>query len=81
VRSAQVFLSDGRIQGTRPEFEVVTGVSTGALIAPLAFLGRSYDTSLRQFYTTTSTGDIFISRGLLGGIFNDALSTPRRCGT
>ena len=29
--------------GTRPEFTVVTGVSTGALIAPFAFLGSDYD--------------------------------------
>ena len=29
--------------GTRPEFKMVTGVSTGALIAPFAFLGPDYD--------------------------------------
>src|SRR5882757_1289990 len=29
--------------GTRPEFRMVTGVSTGALIAPFAFLGPEYD--------------------------------------
>jgi len=60
--------------GTRPQFDVVTGVSTGALIAPFAFLGRSYDPQLRQVYTTISLDDILIDRGLLDGIFNDALS-------
>ncbi|HEY9345320.1 MAG TPA: patatin-like phospholipase family protein, partial [Inquilinus sp.] len=32
--------------GTRPEFKVVTGVSTGALTAPFAFLGPAYDDRL-----------------------------------
>jgi hypothetical protein len=37
--------------GTRPEFTIVSGVSTGALIAPFAFLGPDYDNRLRQIYT------------------------------
>lgn len=35
------------VTGTRPEFTIVTGVSTGALIAPFAFLGPAYDPVLR----------------------------------
>ncbi|MEM7461742.1 MAG: patatin-like phospholipase family protein [Pseudomonadota bacterium] len=56
--------------GTRPEFELVTGVSTGALIAPLAFLGREYDQALKGFYTGITTKDILIANpvgGLTGG--------------
>jgi hypothetical protein len=34
--------------GKRPEFKMVTGVSTGALIAPFAFLGPDYDAGYRQ---------------------------------
>jgi predicted acylesterase/phospholipase RssA len=45
--------------GTRPVFKIVTGVSTGALIGPFAFLGPKYDDALREFYTTTTTRDIF----------------------
>jgi hypothetical protein len=45
--------------GTRPEFSLVTGVSTGALIAPFAFLGSRYDERLRDSYTTISAIDIF----------------------
>ena len=45
--------------GTRPEFSLVTGVSTGALIAPYAFLGSRYDDQLRDAYTTISAIDIF----------------------
>ena len=33
--------------GDRPQFKLVTGISTGALIAPFAFLGSSYDETLR----------------------------------
>ncbi len=44
--------------GTRPEFGVVTGVSTGALTAPFVFLGPEYDDVLKTIYTTTSTDDI-----------------------
>jgi len=36
--------------GKRPEFQLVTGVSAGALLAPFAFLGPSWDQDLRQAY-------------------------------
>ena len=45
--------------GNRPEFALVTGVSTGALIAPFAFLGSKYDDMLRDAYTKVSSIDIF----------------------
>ncbi|MDD5583856.1 MAG: patatin-like phospholipase family protein [Candidatus Omnitrophica bacterium] len=44
--------------GTRPEFKIVTGISTGAIIAPFAFLGSKYDDTLKEFYTKYSTKDI-----------------------
>jgi predicted acylesterase/phospholipase RssA len=54
--------------GSRPEFDVVTGVSTGALMAVLAFLGPEYDNVLEQFYTTTTNNEVYrqSSSGLLG---------------
>jgi len=45
--------------GTRPEFSVVTGVSTGALMAPFVFVGKKYDEQLRTSYTTINATDIF----------------------
>ena len=45
--------------GTRPEFKMVTGVSTGALIAPFAFLGPSYDAALREVYTSMTPDSIY----------------------
>lgn len=48
--------------GQRPEFRVVTGVSTGALAAPFAFLGSAYDGRLERAYTTMGDKDVFIPR-------------------
>ncbi|MGI9263930.1 MAG: patatin-like phospholipase family protein [Gammaproteobacteria bacterium] len=44
--------------GERPEFTVVTGISTGALIAPFAYLGPDYDHIIEGFYTQYSTSDL-----------------------
>jgi hypothetical protein len=60
--------------GTRPEFHLVTGVSTGALSAPFAFLGSDYDAKLREFYTTIDADDIYSERGIIAALFDDALS-------
>ncbi len=60
--------------GTRPQFSIVTGVSTGALIVPFAFLGSKYDDILKQEYTTVNSDDIFLGdawtalRGITGGM-------------
>ncbi len=56
--------------GTRPKFEIVTGVSTGALMSPFAFLGSEYDPQLKEMYTTLSTKQLVtfqLASGLLGG--------------
>ena len=58
--------------GTRPDFEVVTGISTGALMATFAFLGSEYDRYLRV-YTKITNEDIFVSRGPLAALTADAL--------
>ena len=63
--------------GTRPEFKVVTGVSTGALIAPFAFLGPKYDYVIKRVYTETSQKDIFKKRGIVKGIFGDSMADSR----
>jgi len=55
--------------GTRPTFDLVTGVSSGALIAPFAFLGRERDNQLREIFTKYGRKDIFTYNvpGLLEG--------------
>lgn len=64
--------------GTRPEFTVVTGISTGALTAPFAFLGSDYDAQLRKVYTTLNSGSIFRNPGLFRMLGRDGLldTTP-----
>src|SRR5688572_29701298 len=57
--------------GRRPVFDVVTGVSTGALIATAALLGE--DELLRKFYTTTRTADVQRARFFLSVPFSNSL--------
>ncbi len=60
--------------GTRPEMTIVTGISTGALIAPYAFLGSEYDDELEGLYTGLSTKDLILERPLIVGVTGDALA-------
>jgi hypothetical protein len=63
--------------GTMPTFKLVTGVSTGSMIAPFVFLGGSYIDRLRQIYTTIADKDIRTMRalnGLYGVVFSDAIA-------
>lgn len=59
-------------RGDRPEFLVVTGISTGALSAPFAFLGPDYDHGLRSVYTETKAEDIFVQVSLLTAFEGEA---------
>jgi hypothetical protein len=64
------FMKGWTDRGDRPTFFMVTGISTGALMAPFVFLGADYDAVLRRFYTQTQTRQIAtprILKGLLGG--------------
>jgi len=63
--------------GNRPEFRIVTGISTGALIAPFAFLGPEYDAKLKKLYTTTSTKDILEKRPLLSMLTADSAADTK----
>jgi predicted acylesterase/phospholipase RssA len=61
--------------GTRPEFTIVTGTSTGALIAPFAFLGPRYDPVLRKLYTELSTADLVERRSLFDIVRNESATS------
>lgn len=54
--------------GKRPEFQTVTGTSTGAILAPFAFLGPKYDKVLLEIYSQLSKDKIYQSQ-LLSGVF------------
>ncbi|HEX5045754.1 MAG TPA: patatin-like phospholipase family protein [Gammaproteobacteria bacterium] len=67
-------------EGTFPKFKLVTGVSTGSMIAPFAFLGGPYIEQLRKIYTSISDKDVHTIRalnGLYGVVFADALSDTK----
>lgn len=59
-------------RGTRPQFTIVTGASSGALIAPFAFLGTGQDDALRSIFTSGEMENLLQSDGLMG-IFGNGL--------
>ncbi len=64
------FLKGWTATGKRPRFEVVTGVSAGAIIAPFAFLGSRYDRPLEEIWTQYQTSELIVAQilpGILGG--------------
>lgn len=60
--------------GNRPSFKLVTGISTGALTAPFAFLGPAYDEKLKKVYTTISSKEVFKLKSLFGMVQTDAIA-------
>lgn len=59
--------------GSRPEFTLVSGVSTGALIAPFAFLGSAYDPYLTEFYTSGVAETLVQAPSLTNVLFGSGL--------
>jgi predicted acylesterase/phospholipase RssA len=59
--------------GSRPEFSVVSGVSTGALIAPFAFLGPGYDETLREVYTSGIAESLLDTPSIVRALFGSGL--------
>ena len=68
------FLKGWTERGDRPGFRVVTGVSTGALIAPFAFLGPEYDSFLEKMYTTMTPSKIYIIRSIFSIFGSDSVA-------
>jgi hypothetical protein len=60
--------------GKRPEFNMVTGVSTKALTAPFVFLGPEYDEVMKTLYKTTTTKDIVTKRNPIAAAFSDSMA-------
>ncbi|TDH63856.1 patatin family protein [Dankookia rubra] len=61
-------------RGDRPEFFLVTGISTGALSAPFAFLGSAWDEPLRRVYTEITLADVIVQRRITAAIWNDGMA-------
>ena len=62
-------------RGGRPEFDVVTGISTGALIAPLAFLGPAYDKQLSEAFTSISGSDIYERKSIVHAVLTASFAS------
>ncbi|GAB6905209.1 patatin-like phospholipase family protein [Desulfosarcina cetonica] len=65
-------LNGWSLTGQRPVFTIVTGISTGAIIAPFAFLGSEYDATLREIYTRYRTEDALSFRSILGILIGES---------
>lgn len=63
--------------GTRPQFDIVTGISTGALAAPFAFLGPEWDEELREAYTGKQTESLIGLRSFAAA-FNPSLFSSKQ---
>ena len=61
-------------RGGRPIFFLVTGISTGALSAPFAFLGSAWDAKLKGVYTDITLADVMEQRGLTAAIWDDGMA-------
>ncbi|HEG44318.1 MAG TPA: patatin-like phospholipase family protein [Phycisphaerales bacterium] len=68
------FLCGWTQAGTRPKFKLVTGISTGALIAPFAFLGPEYDKELEKVYTTITKKNIFEVRSIVSLLWEESFA-------
>jgi len=64
--------------GTRPSFSIVSGVSTGALIAPFAFLGPDYDATLRDLYTSGVAESLLDAPNPFNAIFGSSVFGNKR---
>jgi predicted acylesterase/phospholipase RssA len=71
------FLNGWTARGDRPEFDFVTGVSTGAIIALFAYLGPDYDDALTEIYTTYRTEQL-VTRAILAGLTGGSAITDTR---
>jgi Patatin-like phospholipase len=60
--------------GTRPDFKLVCGISTGALIAPFAFLGSAYDPQLRAVYTGIQPDRVYETRSVVTVLFSESFA-------
>lgn len=60
--------------GARPKFKLVTGISTGSLIAPFAFLGPEYDAIIKAAYTSVTSEDIAKQKSVFAAFTDESLA-------
>lgn len=62
-------------EGSRPKFKAITGISTGAIIAPMVFLGKEYDPMMEELYTTLSTKDVMSIKGPVRALLGNSMAS------
>ncbi|OWK41078.1 patatin-like phospholipase family protein [Fimbriiglobus ruber] len=72
---AQGILCGWTESGKRPDFDVVTGISSGALIAVFAYLGPKYDPNMQRLATSLKTSDVFTYRPLISILWHNSIAT------
>ncbi len=63
--------------GKRPTFDVVTGISSGALIGVYAFLGPKYDADIQRLAVTLKTDDLVTIRPARSLLLNGSFSSTK----
>ncbi|MBF0252820.1 MAG: patatin-like phospholipase family protein [Candidatus Omnitrophica bacterium] len=64
-------------EGSRPIFKIVTGYSSGSLLAVITFAGKEYEDRFAAFYTSLSTKEVMNSKSLLSLPFSDSLKSSK----
>ncbi|WP_394240784.1 patatin-like phospholipase family protein [Vibrio astriarenae] len=59
--------------GQRPDFDVISGISTGAIVSVFAYLGESYDEALKSYYTETTLDEMFKRNSFLSMVSRNAI--------
>ena len=62
-------------QGTRPVFKIVTGYSSGSLIALATFSGKEYEDRLAELFTSISTKDVVRQNGVFSILFGNSVNS------
>ncbi len=62
-------------QGSRPTFKIITGYSSGSLIALATFAGKEYEDRLIDLFTSISTKDVIRQNGIFGILFGNSVNS------
>ena len=62
-------------EGSRPVFKIITGYSSGSIIALATFSGKDYEDRLVELFTSISTKDVIKQNGVFSILFGDSVNS------
>ena len=62
-------------QGARPVFKIVTGYSSGSILATAVFAGKDYEERLAELFTSISTKDVVRQKSVFSLLFGDSVNS------